>query len=304
MSLELTILGCNSAVPAYGRYPTAQVLKSDQHLFLIDCGEGTQFQLSRYKVKRGKIDHIFISHMHGDHYFGLIGLLSTYHLNGRTDLLHIYGPPELEGIILAHLKAANSKLSYEIYFHHLGFNQMNIIFEDENIKVSSFPVNHRIPCCGFKFEEKLKPRKIDSEKCSIIQLTEDIATQLRNGDDFIKEDGSIISNEHLTIPNEKEASSYAYTSDTKYDEQIAVFVKDIKLLYHDSTFGAPFQEKASFTFHSTCIDAAKIAKLANVKQLMLGHFSAKYADPSFLAEEAKCIFENVIVATEGVTTSI
>lgn len=299
MAFELTILGCNSAVPAYGRHPSSQILKTNNHQFLIDCGEGTQFQLSKYKIKRSKINHIFISHMHGDHYFGLAGLLSTFYLNGRKESVNIYAPPELESIIRSQVTPPNSFVNYNILFHPLNFETSSTILELEDIIVQSFPVTHRIPCCGFSFHEKKQGRSIIGEKMKALNIPYDRINDIRKGADFISKDGTVIANNEITEENTTPLSSYAYSADTSYNEDIIPIIKNVSTLYHDCTFGCDFQDRALATKHSTSHDAATIAKKAKVNQLILGHYSAKYKEIEFLKEEAQSIFKNTDLALEG-----
>ncbi|MEQ8925952.1 MAG: ribonuclease Z [Fulvivirga sp.] len=298
MPFELKILGCNSATPAYGRHHTAQLLHAGKHYFLIDCGEGTQERLTQYKAHTWKINHIFISHLHGDHYLGLMGLLFTMHLLKRTQDLHIYGQRGLDEIILAQLRYSDSKLNYTLVFHELNPNNKELIFEDGQIRVNSFPLKHRIPCCGFLFSEKQKPFRINKEK-----LTDDFPLQaiaaLKQGKEYIDEKtGKKYSVNEYTLPPRK-SRSYAYCSDTKYDEQLIPFIKNADLLYHEATFLADKEKWAHLTYHSTTHEAAKIAKAANVGKLLIGHYSARYKDVTPFVEEAREVFENSLLSEEG-----
>ena len=303
MNFEVTILGSGSATPTYARNPSAQVLHTEDEQFLIDCGEATQIQLARYKIKSHRINHIFISHLHGDHYLGLMGLLSTMHLQGRTSAIHIYAAAELEEIIQLHLKVSISTLRFEIFFHPLLFKTGQIIFENESIEVTEIELNHRIPCSGFLFKEKERPRKINKEKIEQYQIPLQMIPGIKAGEDFLLPDGKCIPNAELTT-EPKKIRSYAYCSDTKYDEKVLEAVKGIDLLYHESTFLHEMLDRANETYHTTAWQAGEIAKKAEVKQLLIGHFSARYSDTAILLKEAKQIFKNTLVAEEGKTFGI
>ncbi|MEO6406724.1 MAG: ribonuclease Z [Ferruginibacter sp.] len=294
--LALTILGNNSALPAHGRNPTAQVLQTQETSYLIDCGEGTQMQVSRYKIKTSRIKHIFISHLHGDHYFGLIGLLTSMGLSGRTSEMHVYAPPLLEQIIKLQLSAASAILPYEIYFHSL--NHDGLIANDYKLSVECFKVSHRIDCWGFIFREKKNPRTIVPEKVKAFEVPLSFYEELQKGEDFITSKGTIIPNDEVTVPAIS-PKSYAYCADTLYDESIAEKVKDIDLLYHETTYLKDLHERATARFHSTTIQAASIAKLAGVKKLLIGHFSSKYDTLDEFLREAVVVFENTELALEG-----
>jgi ribonuclease Z len=294
----VTILGNNSALPAYDRHPTAQVVTLGEQLFLIDCGEGTQMQLSRYKIKRSKINHIFISHMHGDHYFGLPGLITSFGLLGREHELHVYAPAELQSIIDLMLKAANTILPFSLYFHAL--ENESVIVDEEKFSVECFKVNHRIECHGFIIREKKKPRKIDKEQVLKYEIPAAFYERLKNGEDYTTKNGELIKNELLTIANSP-CKSYAYCADTGYSENIAAKVKNVSLLYHETTYLKSLESRAESRFHSTTIQAAQIAKLAEAKQLIIGHFSSKYEMLDEFLAETKEGFENTQLALEGVT---
>jgi ribonuclease Z len=294
--LALTILGNNSAIPAFGRNPTAQILQTQEDLFLIDCGEGTQLQMSKYKIRRSRISHIFISHMHGDHYFGLIGLLTSMSLLSRTQDLHLHAPPLLKEIIELQLNAANTTLSYKVHFHPL--NEVGIIANSNKISVECFKVRHRIECWGFLFREIKKPRRIDVEKVRSYEVPASYFEQLQKGEDYITKKGTIIPNEALTIAADK-PRSYAYCADTIYDESLAEKIKGVDLMYHEATYLKDQHVRAAERFHSTTIQAAAIATKASVKKLLIGHFSSKYESLDEFLTEAKEIFENTELAQEG-----
>lgn len=295
---EVTILGCSSATPTSKRNPSAQLINIADRYFLVDCGEGTQMQLRRYKIKFQRIGHIFISHMHGDHYYGLMGLLSSMHLLGRSADLHLYGPPVLKEIIDMQYKHSETRLHYNLIFHPLQQDSAVLIFEDEKVTVHTIILNHRIPCTGFLFREKDKPRKISREKITEFKIPYSELNNIKLGGDYVTKDG-------LTIPNEKITGgpmplfSYAYCSDTCYDEKVIEQVKQVDLLYHEATFMDDMEGRAKETFHSTTKQAALVAVRAKVKKLMIGHYSARYSDLQPLLEEAQSVFSNTVLALEG-----
>jgi len=299
--LALTILGNNSAVPAFGRNPTAQVLQNQYDIFLIDCGEGTQLQMSKYKIRRSRISHIFISHMHGDHYFGLIGLLTSMSLLSRTQDLHLHAPPQLKEIIDLQLAAANTTLNYKVHFHPLC--EAGNIANTNKISVETFKVKHRIECWGFLFREIKKPRSIDVEKVRSFEVPSSYFEQLQNGKDYITKKGTIISNEELTVAAAK-SKSYAYCADTIYDESLAEKIKGVDLVYHEATYLKDQHLRAAERFHSTTIQAAEIAKKAAAGKLLIGHFSSKYDLLDEFLLEAKTIFEQTELALEGLCFKI
>jgi ribonuclease Z len=294
----VTILGNNSALPAYERHPTAQVVTLNEHLFLIDCGEGTQMQLARYKVKRGKINHIFISHLHGDHYFGLMGLITSMSLLGREHDLHIYAPPPLKNIIELQLSVASTNLPFTLHFHPL--EQEGALIDHAKFSVSCFSTKHRIPCWGFIIREKKKPRKIDKEKITTYEIPAAYYERLKEGLDYETRSGGIIKNEWVTLPGIP-PKSYAFCADTIYDESIAAKTKDVSLLYHETTYLKDLEARAADRFHSTTLQAAAIAKKANAQKLLIGHFSSKYETLEPFLEETIREFPNTQLAIEGVT---
>ncbi|MFM7709559.1 MAG: ribonuclease Z [Ferruginibacter sp.] len=294
--LSLTILGNNSAIPAFGRHPTAQLLESDESTFLIDCGEGTFSQLVRYKLKHSRISHIFISHLHGDHYLGLMGLLSTRSLFGRTQPIHVYAPEKLEKIIQLQLEAGESTLTYPLHFHAL--HQEGLIAETTKITVRAFRVDHRIACWGFQFQEKKNPRKVDPKRAGAFGIPADFYEQLQKGVDFRTAKGTIIPNSEVTL-EAAPAKTYVYMADTRYLPTLLPQVHGADLLYHETTYLHADAEKAAMRYHSTTEQAAQLAKAAGVKRLMIGHFSSKYERLDAFLEETKAIFENTILAIEG-----
>ena len=298
MSFKLNILGCSSAIPTVNRNPTAQLLNVNERFFLIDCGESTQIQLRKFQLNFQRINHIFISHLHGDHYFGLIGLISSMHLLGRKKELHIYAHEELEEIVNLQLKASRTELNYPLFFHPLPENESLIILEDENIRVSNIILDHSIKCCGFLFEEKKSPRKILANAVGKYNIPNTKINGLKNGADWINDNGEVIPNNLLTKPNNS-PYKYAYCSDTRFNNKIIKQIKEVDLLYHEATFMHDLIERAEQTGHSTTLQAAKIAKQANVKQLLIGHFSQRYKDLNDLLIQTKKGFSNVMLSYAG-----
>jgi ribonuclease Z len=302
-SFELTILGCSSATPTSKRNPTAQLLNIADRFFLIDCGEGTQMQLRRYKIKFQRINHIFISHLHGDHYLGLPGLVSSMHLLGRTADLHIYCPADLKEIIEIQLKASQTYLKFNVVYHFHQYIDNELIFEDDKVRVKAIFLNHRIPCCGFVFNEKEHPSNISKEIIEKYKIPVEQIQHIKLGADFVSPSGKAIANEELVMPKQK-PRSYAYCSDTIYDERIIDLVSGVSLLYHEATFLHELASRAEETFHTTALQAATIAQKAKVKQLMIGHYSARYKDLQPLLSEAQTVFKNTLLALEGEITHI
>ena len=294
----VTILGNNSALPAYDRHPTSQVVTLDQFQFLVDCGEGTQMQLARYKIRRSRINHIFISHLHGDHYFGLPGLITSIGLLGRETDLHLFAPEPLKEIIDLLLKAADTQFTYKLHFHPLSAE--GILVDDEKYSVECFKVYHRIDCWGFIFKEKRKPRKIKKEAIVGHQLSAKDFEQLKMGQDVTTEAGETLLNVNATVANTPE-TSYAYCADTIFNPDVAEKVKNVTMLYHETTYLKDLEERALARFHSTTIQAAEIAVRANAKKLLIGHFSSKYESLDLFVQEAREIFPNTDLAIEGVT---
>ena len=304
MSLELTILGCHSATPRVNAHPTSQYLEINSRHFLIDCGEGTQRQMRKYKVGFSKINHIFISHLHGDHFFGLIGLISTFGILNREKPLYIFGPKGIKELINIQLRHSKSYVKFEIHFYELTSKKSELIFEDDKVKVITIPLNHRVYTNGFLFKEKLKPRKIDVDAIKNYNEIEICDyNNLKAGRDFTLSNGEILKNETLT-KNPPKPLSYAYCSDTAYKEDIVELIANSDLLYHESTFLSDREDLAKKTKHSTAKQAAKIANASQVKKLILGHYSSRYPDVSLFKQEAKEVFENVELADAGKVFSI
>lgn len=297
----VTILGNNSALPAYDRHPTSQVVTLDQFQFLIDCGEGTQMQLARYKIRRSRINHIFISHLHGDHYFGLPGLITSMGLLGRDAELHLYAPPELKPILDLMLKAADTKLGYTLHFHPL--DKEGVLVHDPKFTVETFHVYHRIRCWGFIFREKKKPRKINKQAIGSYHLDAGQYERLKMGENVTTHTGEEVVNEAVTIANTP-PKSYAYCADTLYNPTLAEKVKGVSLLYHETTYLKGLEDRALQRFHSTTYQAGDIALKASANSLLIGHFSSKYEELTAFLEETREIFPAADLAIEGVSYRI
>jgi len=300
MAFELTILGSSSATPTSERYPTAQVLNILGRFFLIDCGEGTQIQIRRLKIGFGKIKHIFISHLHGDHYYGLIGLISTFNLLGLKNDLHIYSPSQLKEIIQPQLDFLKGDLQFNVIFHPLNFKKPQLIFEDKKVEVVSFPLKHSINCCGFLFREKEKEANIKKECIQQYNIPIAQIVKIKQGADFITEKGETIPHEVLTT-NPPPPLSYAFCSDTAFHPPVAEVIQGVNLLYHEATFTEELRDWADRTYHSTALDAAKIAQMAQAGKLLLGHFSSRYKSVKPFLEEAKTVFPNTEDVVDGKT---
>ncbi|HKK40035.1 MAG TPA: ribonuclease Z [Cryomorphaceae bacterium] len=303
MKFEVTILGCGSATPTLRHGPTSQLLEHDSHLFLIDCGEGTQLQLRRFKIRFAKINHIFISHNHGDHCLGLPGLISTLHLLGRNRPLNVYSQEGLREAVEHQLKISHSRLRFEINWNILNPEEKSLIFENKKLQVFSFPLSHRVPCCGFLFAEKPKSRNIKPECITKYDIPVARIRQIKAGSDYTLKDGTVISNSELTYRPEP-PTSYAFCSDTAYQKRTADFIQGVNLLYHESTFLEADIERAQFTFHSTAKQAAQVAKEANAKKLLLGHYSARYREMQPFLDEAREHFDHAELADEGMVVPV
>ncbi len=303
MSFRLTILGTSSALPTSDRSPTAHVLNVHERLFLIDCGEGTQMQMRRYRIRFGKINHIFISHLHGDHFFGLYPLLSTYNLMGRKTPLNIYAPAPIEEMLNRHLADFDINLAYELVIHPLTGRTLKLILDDKHVEVFCFPLRHRVKTYGFLFREKTADRNIIKSRIKEHSLTIAEISSLKKGKDILRESGELITCDEVTLPPPAPAS-FAFCSDTGYFPKLSSFVAGVGLLYHEATFGEEHDALARQTGHSTARHAATVAKEAGVKRLLLGHFSARYKSPEQLEEEARKIFPATEAALEGHTYDI
>lgn len=302
MKFALTILGVNAATPAFGRFPTAQFLQIHNDYFLIDCGEGAQMRMSDFQVPRHKIRRIFISHLHGDHIFGLPGLLFSFDLNGRREALDIFSPAGLEEMILA-LLHLSGKLSFPVHFHEIDTTTSSLIFENDSVAVHSIPVSHRIPTVGFVFREKPRPKNIRPEKIGQYQLSIPQIIVAKAGENIQLPSGQLVENEELTFPPAP-LRSYAFITDTLYDERIVPHIRGVSLLYHDTTFCDDFLENAAHTMHSTARQAAQIASMAGVGRLVTGHYSSRYKTLEVFLEEASTVFPRTVLGLEGSTYEV
>lgn len=300
---EVNILGCGSALPTTRHFATSQVVNVRDKLYMIDCGEAAQMQFRRSHLKFSRLNHIFISHLHGDHYFGIMGLLSTIGLLGRTADLHIYSPKGLQELLQAQLDSFYNKLAYKVVFHEFDTKQSSIIFEDRSITITTIPLTHRVPCCGFLIAEKPRPNHIIREMIDYYNVPVYELNRIKNGADFTTSDGSIVLNSILTNPATP-PRKYAYCSDTMYNERIIPQIEGVDLLFHEATFAETEEKRAKETMHSTAKEAATIALKANVKKLMIGHFSARYDDEQVLWEEARSVYPQTILAKENLCVSV
>lgn len=296
--MKLTILGCYAATPRTITNPTSQVLEIKNRMFLIDCGEGTQVQLRKNKIKFSKINHIFISHLHGDHFFGLVGLISTFMLLNRESDLHVYGPKGIKELILLQLRAGNSYTGYNLYFHELDSKESEILFEDEKVIVKTIPLKHRVYTNGFLFQEKNKERKLNIDKIQNLGIDVVYYQKIKYGGDITLDNGTLIRNQEITFNPEHE-KSYAFCSDTVYDEDLIPQLKNVDVLYHETTFLEKEAHLAEKTMHTTAKQAATIALKANVKTLVLGHYSTRYESIELFKTEAETIFPNTLLAEDG-----
>lgn len=300
MHFSVTILGNNSALPAHGRHPTSQVVTFHDRLYLLDCGEGTQMQMSEYKIRRSKIRYIFISHMHGDHWLGLPGLINSYGLQSRVQPLHIFAPEPLEKMIRLQMDCVHTKLPFELTFTSLVPGKEGIILEEEDLDITSFQTDHHIPCFGFKFRELHNKRKLIPEKADKYNIPSSFYNALQEGEDYINEKGEIIKNKWVTA-EPPPARSYAFCADTRYDERLIPQIGGCDLIYHETTYLHNLAEKARARYHSTSIQAATLARKAGVKRLLVGHFSSKYEDLAPFLEECSSVFSHTDIASEGAT---
>lgn len=303
MKFEVTILGSSSATPVYNRNPTAQLLNCNEKFYLIDCGEGTQQQLIRFGFKANKIDYIFISHLHGDHYFGLIGLLSSLHLNGRVKPLYIFAPAALEEILALQFKYSETVIRYPIEFVATQTDAPAQIFENADLTVETFVLNHRIPCTGFSFVQKKRLRKLMIEKLESEQIPVEYYPLLKRGVDLDLPDGGILRNEDYTTDSDR-PKKYCYCSDTLFDERYLESIQNCDTLYHEATFLHEMLDRANQTHHTTALQAAEVAKVTGAAKLLIGHFSSRYKSLQPLLDEARTVFEETELAIEGITFPI
>ena len=302
--INLTILGCHSATPRVNAFPTSQYLEINNNHFLIDCGEGTQRQMRKYKVGFSKIDHIFISHLHGDHFYGLVGLLSTYGILSREKEMHIFGPKGIKSATLQMLKISESHAKFKMIFHELSSKESELIYEDERVSVQTIPLTHRVYTNGYLFTEKEKPRKLNMLNISgYPEIDKADFLNIKAGRAVTLSSGEVIPNTELTIDPEPPLS-FAFCSDTSYKPDIVPIIKNVNLLYHEATFLAERQDLAKKTKHSTSIEAAQIAKDANAGQLIIGHYSGRYPDISLFQKEAETVFKNVSLAKPGAVFTV
>ena len=297
------VLGSNSAMPAYGRKPSAHYISHENHHFLIDCGESTQFTMYDLGVKKSKISAVFITHLHGDHIFGLPGLLTSFELSGRTKPLTVYGPTPIKKYLEFNIHGVGHYMSYPLEIVELDDKNSQTIFSDDHMEVTSFPLEHRVPCIGYHFQEKKERRNIRKDIIEKYDLTVDQIKTLIGEEDVLLSDGTIVTPEK-SLHDLHEMVSYAYCSDTKYTESILPFIENTTLLYHESTYLQELSEQARERYHSTAMEAASIAKQANVRSLLLGHFSSRYKDIEPFKKEANSIFPHVILAKEGLEINL
>ena len=300
---EVDILGCGSALPTTRHFASSQVVNIREKLFMVDCGEGAQLQLRRSKLKFSRLNHIFISHLHGDHCFGLMGLISTFGLLGRTADLHIYAHEELEKLLAPQLEFFCKGMSYDVIFHTINPNKAEVIYDDRSVSISTIPLRHRIPTCGFLFQEKQTPSHIIRDMVDFYQVPVFELNRIKNGEDYVCPDGTIVPNHRLTRPSDP-PRSYAYCSDTIYLKSIVPQIKGVDVLFHEGTFAQADIARAKETYHTTAMQAAEIAHAAEVKRLVIGHFSARYEDESILLKEAKTIFPNTLLAKENLKITL
>lgn len=300
---ELHILGCGSALPTTRHFATSQVVNLRDKLFMIDCGEGAQMQLRKSRLKFSRLNHIFISHLHGDHCFGLMGLISTFGLLGRTAELHIHSPKGLEELLTPMLNFFCHTLAYEVIFHEFDTRQTSVVYEDRSMTVTTIPLQHRIPCCGFLFAEKARPNHIIRDMVDFYKVPVYELNRIKNGSDYVTPEGEVIANTRLTRPSDP-PRKYAYCSDTIFRPEIVEQLSGVDLLFHEATFAESELARAKETYHTTAAQAARIALEAGVRQLVIGHFSARYEDESILLKEASAVFPNTILAKENLCISL
>lgn len=299
MRFEVLILGSSSATPMYGRHPTSQLINHNEQYYLMDCGEGTQMQLSRYGIRANRIRHIFISHLHGDHYLGLMGLLSSMHLVGRKEDLHLYGPAALKEILDLQFLHSQTNLRYTLHFHETqDAVGGTVIFNDNGLIVTTFPLDHRIPCTGFRFEEKPRRPAINKEKVQQLGIPISYMSLIKRGHDYTAPDGTVYPATALTL-EAPQSRSYAYCSDTVDSGRYHPFIADVDTLYHEATFLEDMKDRAAETFHTTALQAARVAQKVGAKKLIVGHFSARYKDLGPILDESKAVFPNTKLAIEG-----
>ena len=300
---KIHILGCGSALPTLRHNATCQIVEIRGKYFMIDCGEGTQIQVRRTKVHFSKIQAVFISHLHGDHCFGLFGMISTFGMTGRTAPLHVYAPKEFEEYFNLSMELFCKKLEFAVMFHPIETTETKVIYEDKSLTIESIPLEHRIPCCGFLFREKLTTPHIRRDMIDFYNIPISQINNIKAGANWTTTNGDIIMNSKLTIPADK-PRSYAYCSDTRYMEQLYKNVANVDVLYHESTYTNEYKDRAKSYYHSTAEEAATVAKKANVGKLLLGHYSARYLNEDIILNEAKAIFPNSFLTNEGMVFDV
>lgn len=300
---ELHILGCGSALPTTRHFPTSQILNVRDKLFMIDCGEGAQLQFRKSRLKFSRLNHIFISHLHGDHCFGLLGLISTLNLLGRTAELHIHSPQGLEELLRPMLDFFNHQMTYPVMFHAFETKEPTLVYEDRSLTVTTIPLRHRMPTCGFLFAEKPRPNHIIREMIDFYQIPVYELNRIKNGADYVTPDGETIPNSRLTRPSDP-PRSYAYCSDTLPLASVVEQVRGVDLLFHEATFVEEDAARAKETYHTTASQAASIAREAGVKRLLVGHFSARYDNEELLLEQARAVFPETLLAKEALCVPI
>ena len=300
---ELHVLGCGSALPTTRHFPTSQIVNVRDKLFMIDCGEGAQLQFRKSRLKFSRLNHIFISHLNGDHCFGLLGLISTLNLLGRTAELHIHSPKGLEDLMIPMLDFFNRQMTYKVLFHEFGTKEAAVVYEDRSLTVTTIPLRHRMPCCGFLFAEKPGPNHILRDMIDFYQVPVYELNRIKNGADYVTPEGEVIPNARLTRPSAA-PRRYAYCSDTIYLPSVTEQIKGVDLLFHEATFAEDAAPRAKETFHTTASQAARIARDAEVKKLLIGHFSARYDDEQVLLDEARAVFPNTQLAKETLCISV
>lgn len=300
MAFEVTILGNSSASPTLNRHPSGQYVSICDHHLLVDCGEGTQMQLQRFKIKKSKISQIFITHVHGDHILGLPGLLLSMNLVKHDQEVHVYGPAELFKILDVFIKYSETEFSFPLIYHTVDPTKESMIFENLYFRVKAFPLFHRVPTVGYLFEERFLLKKLNVDACQRLKVPFTYFNDIKMGKDYVAQDGTVIPNEALTYPS-MQPISYAYCSDTRFDERVVNSIMDAHYLYHEATFLHDKLERAIKTMHSTAQEAGIAARMANVQQLLIGHFSSRYEDLTPLLNEARKEFSNTRLATEGTT---
>jgi ribonuclease Z len=298
LPFSVTILGSSSAIPTLSRFPTSQVVSLNERLYLIDCGEGTQIQLRKFGIKAGKINHIFISHLHGDHIFGLPGLISTMALGGKKGELHLYSHSELKMMLDNLMMFMNEFDDFRVVYHPLNFRSRAVIYEDSKLEIESFPLKHRIPCCGFIFREKPHELHLRGDVIDYLKIPVKDRVAIKGGADYRKPDGKIINNQELTFPADP-IRSYTFCTDTVPRKQILSIINGVDLLYHEATFCDDLRDLALKTYHTTAKQAASLAKEAGIKKLIIGHFSSRYKNERSLVDEARAVFPNTFPANDG-----